>query len=146
MITLIAEKVSPPYFVRISLIRWWYKAVASLHRKKIGNIVIILCNDTYLQTLNKQFLRKDYFTDVITFDYSPTGKVILEGDIFISLERVKENAVLYHSTYEEEFHRVLIHGLLHLIGFKDKTKQEQKVMRQQEDIALEMLRQYTMKS
>ena len=99
-----------------------------------GEINFIFCDDEYLHRLNIEFLQHDTFTDVISFDNS-LGKLI-SGDIFISVERVKENAVEFNATLEEELHRVMIHGILHFLGFKDKSTDDEKVMRKEENDAL----------
>lgn len=96
-----------------------------------GDINFILCNDDYLLEINKEFLKHDFYTDIITFDYS-VNKTI-SGDLYISLERIRENAELYDSSFIEELVRVMIHGILHLVGYKDKTKSETKIMREKEN-------------
>jgi probable rRNA maturation factor len=96
----------------------------------------IFCNDAYLLSINRQFLDHDTLTDIITFDLSEAPGVLL-GEIYISTERVAENAALFHTSYEQELHRVIFHGALHLCGFKDKTKAEQKKIRALEDQCLE---------
>ena len=99
----------------------------------------ILCNDEYLHRMNVQYLQHDTLTDVITFDNSEIENEI-EGDIFISLERVAENAIVFKTTTEEELHRVMLHGTLHLLGYKDKSETEQQIMRQKEDYYLELFK------
>lgn len=111
-------------------IREWLESVAKEERKEISEIIYIFCSDEYLLNLNQKFLNHDTYTDIITFDYSEQN--ILAGEIYISIERVKENAKLYKVSFKEELLRVIVHGLLHLSGYKDKTKQEQKVMRNKE--------------
>ena len=98
----------------------------------------IFCDDEYILSVNRQYLQHDYYTDVITFDYSHGN--ILSGDVFISLDTVRSNADLFAVTYEEEFHRVLCHAVLHLIGFKDKTEPDSAQMRQNENICLDLLK------
>lgn len=98
---------------------------------KTGDINYVFCDDDYLHKLNVEFLQHDTLTDIISFDYS-VGKE-LHGDIFISIERVKENAQELNIVFEDELHRVMIHGILHYCGYKDKTSQEKKIMRQKED-------------
>lgn len=115
----------------------WLTDVATSEGKTIGEINIIFCSDDYLLELNKQYLNHDYYTDVITFDYSQDQ--IISGDIFISIDRVRDNAHTYQQTFEDELNRVIVHGVLHLIGYKDKTDQEQKLMRQKEDFYLKKL-------
>ncbi len=99
--------------------------------KKEGEINFIFCSDNYLLDMNKTYLKHDYFTDVITFDYCENE--ILSGDIFISIDRIKENAKLYNVSFNQELHRVMIHGLLHLVGYNDKTDEEQKEMTDKEN-------------
>lgn len=106
------------------------RVVAKL-KKQCGNISFIFCTDTYLHKLNAQYLSHDTYTDVITFDY--TEKNVLSGDIFISVERIKENAKIFNTTQADELTRVMVHGILHLAGYKDKTPAESKKMREMED-------------
>ncbi|PLX02204.1 MAG: rRNA maturation RNase YbeY [Marinilabiliales bacterium] len=103
----------------------------------IGDINIIFCSDKYLLKMNKQYLSHDYFTDIITFDYSEEN--ILSGDLFISLDRVNDNAKHFSVTLLNELARVVIHGIMHLTGYNDHTQEEQKVMRKQEDKYLSLL-------
>ncbi len=100
-------------------------------RKKQGEINFIFCSDDYLLDMNKQYLQHDYFTDVITFDYSENN--ILSGDVFISIDRIKENAGEYKVPFEQELQRVMIHGVLHLAGYNDKTDEEKKEMTDKEN-------------
>jgi probable rRNA maturation factor len=102
-----------------------------------GEINFIFCDDEYLHRLNVEFLQHDTLTDVISFDNS-LGKLI-SGDIFISVERVKDNSLDYNVAFEEELHRVMIHGILHFLGFKDKNPEDEKVMRNEENNALLLL-------
>ena len=97
---------------------------------------VIFCTDAFLLEMNKNFLDHDTFTDIITFDLSESKKA-LEGEIYISVERVKENAKIFKTTYTDELHRVIVHGVLHLCGFKDKKEKDQKVMRENEDYCLD---------
>lgn len=101
---------------------------------KIGEISIIFCSDDYLLEMNKQYLKHDYYTDVITFDY--VEKNIISGDLFISIDRVKENAKTFSSEFKREVFRVIFHGVLHLVGYNDKTEGEQEVMREKENLYL----------
>ena len=95
---------------------------------------IIFCSDPYILDINQRYLQHDYFTDIITFDYCE-GKV-LSGDLFISIDTVRENAAEYGASFEEELNRVMVHGLLHLIGYDDHTPAEQQEMRSKEDYYL----------
>ena len=112
----------------------WLKMVAESEVKRLGDISIIFCSDPYILDINQRYLQHDYFTDIITFDYCE-GKV-LSGDLFISIDTVRENAREYGTTFEEELNRVMVHGLLHLIGYDDHTPAEQQEMRSKEDYYL----------
>lgn len=105
--------------------------MAEAENFSLGNISIIYCSDSYILDINQKFLKHDYYTDIITFDYSQ-GRVI-SGDLFISLDTVKDNASYYGSTFDNELNRVMVHGILHLIGYDDHTEAEQKVMRSKEN-------------
>jgi len=123
-----------------SLIKHWIKEVIEKKKRKTGEINFVFCSDEHLLQINKQYLNHNTYTDIITFDYSKeatTNKI--SGDIFISVERVNENAKKYGKTPENELHRVLIHGVLHLLGYKDKTKQAKAEMTKQEDACLRLL-------
>ena len=104
---------------------------------KVGEINYIFCHDEYLHKLNIEFLQHDTLTDIISFD-NTMGKLI-SGDIFISVDRVKDNAVIFNTSFDEELHRVMIHGVLHYMGFKDKTEEEKTTMREKENLCLFML-------
>ncbi len=101
---------------------------------KVGDINIIFCSDNYILSINQQYLKHNYYTDVITFDYS--DNCVLSGDIFISTDTVMANAHEYKTDFTEELYRVIIHGVLHLYGFKDSTTSQKKIMREMEDFAL----------
>ncbi|MCI7572038.1 MAG: rRNA maturation RNase YbeY [Bacteroidales bacterium] len=118
-------------------IKQWIKQVIEAKGKKTGNITYIFCDDEYLLEVNKQYLQHDYYTDVITFDYVEND--LISGDIFISTDRVRENALAFGSSETEELHRVIIHGALHLLGLKDKSEKEASQMRQAENDALKLL-------
>ena len=109
----------------------WIGDVISSEGFQVGEINYIFCNDSYLNKINQEFLNHDTFTDIISFDYT-LGKEI-GGDIFISIERVLENAEKFNEVFENELHRVMIHGILHFMGYKDKTKKEKTLMRTKED-------------
>lgn len=109
----------------------WLSRIANKHQKEVGDISYIFCSDSYLLDVNRQYLDHDYLTDIITFDY--TEQNIISGDIFISTDRVADNAIEYNVSFEEELLRVLVHGVLHLIGFKDKSEEDQFVMTQKEN-------------
>lgn len=116
----------------------WIEKVVSEKGFELGEINYIFCDDAYLHRLNVEFLQHDTLTDIISFD-SSLGKLI-NGDIFISIERVAENAREYSVPFEEEIHRVMIHGVLHYMGFKDKSDNEKQEMRNQENQALLVLK------
>ena len=103
----------------------------------LGEISCIFCSDDYLHNINLTYLKHDTYTDVITFDY--TEKTIINGDMFISIDRVKDNAKMYHKRVENELHRVIVHAVLHLLGYKDKSTEEVDVMRAKEDFYLSLL-------
>ena len=109
----------------------WIGEVISSENRKQGEISYIFCDDYYLLDLNKEYLDHDTFTDIISFDYS-VGKIV-QGDIFISIDRVKENSVLFNVSFQEELRRVIIHGILHLCGYKDKSSEESELMREKEE-------------
>lgn len=114
-----------------SLLENWLVAVAKSNGKSIANIQYNFCSDEEILNINKTFLKHDYYTDIITFDYSQNND--LEAEIFISIDTVRSNSDLFHVKPTEELHRVIVHGLLHLIGFADKTKSQAQVMREQEN-------------
>ena len=114
----------------------WLKLVAESEIKKLGNINIIFCSDNYILDVNVKYLGHDYFTDIITFDYCE--KNILSGDLFISIDTVRDNAEFYKTEFKDELNRVIVHGLLHLIGYDDHTPEEQKIMREKENYYLEL--------
>lgn len=115
-------------------VRTWLKSVAADYGKKTGDINYIFCDDSKILELNRQFLNHDYYTDVITFDY--TSGNTLNGDIFISLDTVATNAEQVGCDFQEELHRILVHGLLHLCGQDDKTPETRSQMTIKENLAL----------
>ncbi len=121
------------------VVKKWIKSVIEQYGKRVGDINFIFCSDPYLLEINKQFLGHDYYTDIITFDYCQ-GKVV-SGDIYISIDTVEANAVEYNQTFENELHRVIIHGVLHLLGEDDHSEEDIKSMRAAEDKALAELAQ-----
>ena len=114
----------------------WLKFVAESEIRKIGDINIIFCSDNYILDVNMRYLQHDYFTDIITFDYCE--KNILSGDLFISIDSVRENAVYYGTDFNEELNRVMVHGILHLIGYDDHSEEEISQMRAKENYDLEL--------
>ena len=115
----------------------WIKAVAATYGKRVGDIGYLFCSDEHILDVNREYLGHDYYTDIITFDYCEDD--ILSGDIVISLDTIRTNAELFHKTYEEELHRVIIHGILHLCGINDNGPGEREKMEAAEDQALQLL-------
>ncbi|WP_420401421.1 rRNA maturation RNase YbeY [Flagellimonas sp.] len=109
----------------------WIEKVVSSEAFVCGEIDYIFCSDEYLLNLNQEYLNHDTFTDIITFDYTDTN--LISGDIFISVDRIRDNATKFDVAFENELKRVMAHGVLHLMGYKDKGRNEAKVMRQKED-------------
>lgn len=120
-----------------TILKQWIKLVIENNNKKVGEIAYIFCSDEQLLEINKEFLNHDCYTDIITFDYSETD--VVSGDMFISIDRIKDNAKILGVAYQEELHRVIIHGILHLLGNKDKTETESENMRKLEDECLSVL-------
>lgn len=117
----------------------WLLEISNNHQKQVETINYIFCSDEHLLSINQEYLDHDYYTDIITFDNSTEESMIL-SDIFISIDRVRENASNQKIPFHDELHRVLAHGLLHLLGFKDKEDDEQTLMRQKEDTCLSLLK------
>lgn len=118
-------------------VREWVGAVASAYGKKENGIGYIFCNDERILEVNRQFLGHDYFTDIITFDYSEPG--LVSGELYISLDTVESNSRKFKTSYERELYRVIIHGVLHLCGINDKGPGQRAVMEAAENRALDML-------
>lgn len=114
----------------------WLRFVASSEVKKLGGINIIFCSDNYILDVNMKYLQHDYFTDIITFDYCEGD--VLNGDLFISIDSVRENSVFYGTQFTDELLRVIVHGILHLIGYDDHSEEEIKLMRSKEDYYLSL--------
>ena len=129
----------------------WIVSTIEKKKKKTGDISFVFCSDAFLLEMNKEYLNHDTYTDIITFDYSgessetsksplpPLQRGNISGDIFISIDRVKENADKFSKSFEDELHRVIIHGVLHLLGYKDKSKIAKTEMRKQENRCLKAL-------
>jgi probable rRNA maturation factor len=115
----------------------WIKRVVEEEGSSLQEINYVFCTDSYLLTLNQGFLKHNTLTDIITFDYSET-RSSLEGEIYISIDRIKENAVKYGISFEDELGRVMIHGVLHLLGYKDKKPSEKALMRKKEEACLSL--------
>lgn len=112
----------------------WLKFVAQHEGRILGDISVIFCSDPYILDVNKKYLQHDYYTDIITFDYCEGN--VLSGDLFISVDSVRENASFYGTDFENELNRVIVHGVLHLIGYDDHTEEDIAVMRSKEDFYL----------
>lgn len=115
----------------------WIRQVAAQHGRTVGDVAYIFCNDERILDVNRQYLHHDYYTDIITFDYSTPQRI--NGDLFISLDTVRSNAQLFQTTYEQELRRVIIHGILHLCGINDKGPGEREIMERAENDALALL-------
>lgn len=115
----------------------WIKKVAATYEKRVGDINYIFCSDEKILEVNRQYLKHDYYTDIITFDYCEGNK--LSGDLFISLDTVRTNAEQFDAPYDTELHRVIIHGILHLCGINDKGPGEREIMEAEENKALALL-------
>lgn len=135
MITYNAENVSFPNIKRRKTTAW-IRAVAASYGRKVGEVGYLFVDDNRILEVNNEFLGHNYYTDIITFDYDEGN--IINGDIVISLDTVRTNAEKFHKTYEEELHRVIIHGILHLCGINDKGPGEREIMEAAEDKALAM--------
>lgn len=120
-----------------TLLKQWITTSVEKKKRKAGDIAFVFCSDAYLLNINNEYLNHDTFTDIITFDYSKENHLLpISGDIFISVDRVKENAQKFSKSFEDELHRVIIHGVLHLLGYTDKTKKAKTEMTEQEDACL----------
>lgn len=123
-------------------LRLWINEISKINHKSIGDITYIFCSDNYILKVNNEYLGHNYFTDIITFNYNEN--TLLNGDIFISVDTVKSNAVEFSDgDFMKELDRVIIHGILHLIGFNDKSDSEQAEMTIKEDEALEIKKRFT---
>ena len=131
------EDIDPIVPDLAALLRKWIPLVIRNKQKELEQVNIIFCSDPYLHQINQEYLNHDTYTDIITFPYSEPP--LIEGDIFISVDRVKENAQTFKVEFPEELSRIIIHGILHLCGFKDKSKNEKQIMTSEENTALELL-------
>ena len=116
----------------------WIKTVAKKYNRKVGEIAYLFCDDAKILEINRAYLQHDFYTDIITFDYSEEDTI--SGDIFISIDTVRSNSQKYQTDYEEELHRVIIHGILHLCEVNDKSDMQEKEMREAEENALNLLK------
>ena len=137
-ILFLSEGIIKPK-LRYSNISVWIKTILKQNNHQSGNLTYIFCNDDYLFNINKQFLSHEYFTDIVTFDYSENEYV--SGDMFISVDRVKENSLIYNCSYKDEILRVMVHGLLHLLGYNDSNEEEKDIMRNLENDYVFMFKQ-----
>ena len=135
-ITYLAQQTELPIFNQLA-VNEWIKQVARNHNRVVGPLTYIFCSDDRIIEVNRQFLNHDYFTDIITFDYSSHKRI--SGDMFISMDTVKSNAELFQRAYNEELMRVVIHGVLHLCGINDKGPGEREIMEAHENDALATL-------
>ena len=113
----------------------WIKQVAGAENASVGNINVVFCSDSYLLRINREYLRHDYFTDIITFDCTEEerGRKVISGDLMISIDTVRQNSAKYNVPFDNELARVIIHGILHLLGYGDKTPAEATKIRELED-------------
>lgn len=143
MILFFSEEVEFKFKNRSLYKRWIREIILTEQRfdnlKKCGDLNIIFCNDEYLLNVNNQYLKHNYYTDIITFDYSDNQ--IINGDLFISVDSVKNNSVTYKTEFMTELSRVIIHGVLHLCGYNDHTEEDKKLMKEKEDFALTKLQE-----
>lgn len=135
MTTIINLGVKLPSFVSKKDLKQAVKSLVLNEGKSLKDLSLVFTDDDYLLEVNKQYLNHDYFTDVITFDYSDFPEV--SGDVMISLDRVKDNAISMNLAFEQEFYRVVFHGMLHLCGYKDKSKEDVVLMREKEDFYIQ---------
>lgn len=138
MINYLAQDIELPTINQRQISRW-IRSVAADYGFSVGNINYIFCSDERELAVNREFLGHDYYTDVITFDYSTAST--LNGDIFISLDTVRSNAEMVGARFEDELHRIIIHGVLHLTGQGDKTPETKEQMTAKEELALHKLQQ-----
>lgn len=117
---------------------WITNTILSESKKTFSFVNVVFCSDKFLLSLNRKYLNHNFLTDILTFDHSENGDTI-EGELYISIERIQDNCILHHDSFEKELSRVLIHGILHLLGYRDKGKIEKKVMRSKENQYLETL-------
>lgn len=140
MISFQGVDVDVPVMNR-EVLKKWINGFVGSYGKVVGELYYLFCSDEYLYKMNVEVLRHDFYTDIITFQ-SNDNDTVLSGEIYISIDRVKENALALGFRYEDELNRVMAHGVLHLMGFKDKTDEDAIMMRQQEDFCLKMRNLY----
>lgn len=140
MIEFLSENIALPD-INQNLITRWVNAVADSYNKSLGQLCYVFCDDSYILSINKEYLNHDYYTDIITFDYCDSETI--SGDLIISLDTVRSNAKQFDAKFENELNRVIIHGVLHLCGLQDKSEDEALDMRRAEDNALLLLNKIT---
>ncbi len=128
------EQIKHPFPGKEQVYRAWLESVASAENKTIDTLTYIFCSDDFLLDINIKYLGHDYYTDIITFPYTEDNDIV--SDLYISLDRVRENAADFQVSFENELQRVMVHGLLHLLGYKDKTEEDQLRMREMENVYL----------
>lgn len=134
-VSFFSEDISFSYPFAVNQLTSWMKVLAQHHGVTLHELNYIFCKDEYLHKINLEYLNHDTYTDIITFDQSEEDDQI-QGDIYISIERVKENAATFNTTFENEWLRVIAHGFLHLVGFGDKSEEEAILMREKEEEAI----------
>ena len=135
MVRFFCEDISFEFKYKL-LTRRWLAAVAGSEMKKLGDVNVIFCSDNYILDINLKYLQHDYYTDIITFDYCEGDR--LSGDLFISIDSVRENSEFYKTEFADELNRVIVHGLLHLIGYDDHSEEDIATMRSKEDYYLKI--------
>ncbi len=140
MISYINKEIKFNFIGKRICSKWIKKVVGTLSKDvvTVGDINIVFCDDSYILSVNNEFLKHNYYTDIITFDYSENN--LLSGDLIISIDTVKHNSVQYETPFSEELNRVIIHGILHLLGFKDQTEDQKLEMQKMENFALSILK------
>jgi rRNA maturation RNase YbeY len=136
MIIYFYENIKHPVFPKRK-INFWIRKTAENNNRNLGDVSYIFCDDDKILEVNKEYLKHDYYTDIITFDYSENATI--SGDIFISVDTVKSNSEKFNTDYKTELYRVIIHGILHLCGYKDKSPNDKKLMREKENESLSEL-------
>ncbi|MFA7275043.1 MAG: rRNA maturation RNase YbeY [Crocinitomicaceae bacterium] len=131
----------PPFEFNEIIVESWLKSVAKNEGFELGEVALVFCTDEELLEMNRKHLDHDFYTDIITFDYSEDNSVA--GDLFVSVDRVRENASDLLQDFNRELHRVVVHGVLHLCGYGDKSDEEEAVMREKEDFYLNKLKGFT---
>ncbi len=140
MINFYYEKVSE-YQIDEDIVKSWISKVITSYNSFLGSLTYIFCDDDYILDINRQYLNHNYYTDIITFDYCENNTIA--GDLFISIDTVLSNSQKFNTPFKEELYRVIIHGILHLLGFKDKTEEEALTMRDKENLALSLLETFS---